>query len=90
MPVTLKMLQAKINFINEKTGNPLEPYSKTESGFVANIGNYHLSQAYGGVALSRMATDGGGVSMPTNSGHITKKELNHQLDGFIAALRAMQ
>lgn len=89
MPVTLKMLQAKIDFINEETGNPLEPYSKTERGFVANVGNYHLSQAYGGVALVRMATGGGGVSMPTNSGHITKKELNHQLDGFIAALRAM-
>jgi hypothetical protein len=90
MSVTLKTLQNKIDTINEMTGNPLEPYTKTENGYVANIGSYHISQAYGGVALVRMVSEGGGESMPTHSGHITKKELNHQLDGFLAALRAMK
>lgn len=90
MSATLKLLQYKIDCINEMTGNPAEPYSKTESGFVANIGCYYISQAYGGVALVRMTSHGGGQSMPTQSGHITKRELNHQLDGFLAALREMR
>lgn len=89
MRVTLEMLQNKIDCINEMVGSPIDPYTRTDDGVRANIGNYHLSQAYGGVCLCLMA-EGGGVSMPTSSGHITKKELNHQLDGFLAALRALK
>lgn len=87
MRVTLKMLQAKVDYINEETGNPMEAYTRDENGIRANIGNYHISQAYGGVALAQIATSSGGVSMPTHSGHISKRELALQLDGFIAALR---
>jgi hypothetical protein len=90
MTVTLKMLQNKIDYINDATGSPMEPYTRIDGRIQANIGNYHISQAYGGFALMRMATEGGGITMPTNSSHITKRELCHQLDGFIAALRAMQ
>lgn len=90
MSVTLKTLQHKVDCINEMTGNPSEPYTRTESGFVTNIGCYYISQAYGGVALVRMVTEGGGQTMPTQSGHITKRQLNHELEGFLAALRAMR
>lgn len=90
MRVTLEMLQNKVDYINEATGSPMEPYTRTsENELKANVGNYHLSQSYGGIALARMVK-GGGVTMPTHSGHITKRELCHQLDGFIAALRAMK
>ena len=90
MTITLKMLQNKIDYINEATGSPMEPYTRTDGRVKANIGNYHISQAYGGFALMRISSEGGGITMPTNSAHITKRELSHQLDGFIAALDAMK
>ena len=89
--ITAKDLEHLCDRLNRKTGNPLKPWQTDDTGkMTANIGNYHISQAYGGFALMRMATEGGGITMPTNSSHITKRELCHQLDGFIAALRAMQ
>lgn len=91
MKITLKLLQNKVDFINEATNSPETAYTRTATGqLIANIGHYHISQAYGGVALARIVTSGGGVSMPTNSGHITKRELCHELDGFIAAIRHFQ
>ena len=90
MTVTLKMLQSKIDYINEATNSPMKTYRWEDGKVKANIGNYHLSQAYGGFSLMRIASEGGGITMPTNSAHITKRELSHQLDGFIAALLEMQ
>lgn len=62
----------------------MTPYSKNADGeHVANIGNYHLSWAYGGVCLHKMHNDGGGVSTPLSSGHVPKKELFNELCAFI-------
>ncbi len=63
---TIKQLEAAVDRLNEATGSPLKPYSRETIGgkdkLVAQIGNYHIDQCYGGYQLVRMVTNGGGVS----------------------------
>ena len=80
--VTEKQLQSIVDRINTMTGSPLEPYANGK----AQIGNYHLSHAYGGVCLHRMHNEGGGVSSPLSVGHVTKRELANLMYAYICGL----
>lgn len=85
--ITEKDLGCVVERINRMTDNALEPYTKTEDGqYKANIGNYHLSHAYGGVSLHRMLTDGGGIEDVFRCGHVPKRELYNRMHRFIAGL----
>ncbi|GAF98427.1 unnamed protein product, partial [marine sediment metagenome] len=76
MRITLKMLEIKVKYLNEITDNPVGTYTKDADGkFHANLGNYHLSGAYGGWSLHQMQTDGGGVRDIFYAGHMPKREL---------------
>jgi hypothetical protein len=84
MRITQKDLEAVVKHINEITHSPLESYTKDLEGRLkANVGNYHLSYAYGGVALHRMSNGSGGVTTPINSGHVTKRELYKLMQAYI-------
>ena len=82
--ITETHLQAKIDRLNRITGSPAEPYTNGK----ANVGNYHLSHAYGGVCLHRMHNSGGGVSSPLSTGHVSKRELAGLLSAFIAGIES--
>jgi len=82
--VTEKHLQAIVDRLNRITNSPAAPYIEGK----AQIGNYHLSHAYGGVCLHRMFNDGGGVSSPLSTGHITKRELQGLLHAFISGIES--
>lgn len=100
--ITDRDLQAVVDRINRITGSPATPYTRELdpplSGPAlakgetrpysrrANIGNYHLSGAYGGVALHRMENSGGGVSDVLRVGHVPKRELYGLMQAFIAWL----
>lgn len=87
MRVTIKDLQSIVDRINRITNSPMEPYTKTPDGkYKANVGNYHLSQAYGGVDLHRMSNEAGGVYTPLNCGHVSKRELQKLLFSYISGL----
>ena len=87
--VTEKQLEYKVKLINQLTNSPLEPYTKNDQGqYKSNVGNYHLSYAYGGVQLHKMCNNGGGVSTPLNTGYTTKRELYTALNSFIVGLEA--
>lgn len=86
--ITLKFLEAKAGIINRITKSPEASYTKKSDGsYKANIGNYHLSGAYGGVCLHRMQSDGGGVSDVFSCGHVSKRELAIRMDAFIAGIQ---
>jgi len=87
--ITEKDLQAVVNRINRATNSPVEPYAKVGDKYTAQIGCYHLSHAYGGVALHRMYNDCGGVS-DVFGGHMPKRELYGKLHAFIAGLDAAE
>ena len=84
--VTEKQLQAIVDRLNRITGSPMEPYVDGK----AQIGNYHLSHAYGGVCLHRMFNEGGGVSSPLSTGHISKRELMGLLYAFISGIETQR
>ena len=88
--ITNKDLERLCERINDLTGSPKTGWTKKQDGgFVANIGHYYIDGAYGGVALERMVTDGGGVEAVFSCGHVTKRDLYNRmhafLDGFEAA-----
>ena len=78
--------------INNLTGSPMDycqPYIKGVP-FKANIGNFHLDWAYGGVQLVRVCSDGGGISQPLGGGFHTKSEMYYLLHAYIRGLEMNQ
>lgn len=85
--ITLADLNAVIDRINRTTNSPAEPYTQQPDGsHRANIGNFHLSRAYG-YCLHRMATDGGGVSDVFYCGHTTARDLYNRMHALLAGTK---
>lgn len=89
--ITEKDLKAVCDRINRVTNSPLESYTKISEGkYRANIGNYHLSAAYGGWNLERMVNEAGGVQNVFGHGHIPKRELYDQMHAFLRGIEAVE
>jgi hypothetical protein len=86
--ITQKQLEYLVERINEATNSPKASYTKTEKGHIANIGNYHLDYAYGGVKLERMCNEGGGVNTVSTGGYGTKRELYNWMQAFLSGMAA--
>jgi len=84
--ITKKLLQSRIDTINSILGMPETPYTRAEDKFTANIGNFSLSQAYGGYCVHRMVNKKGGVSTPIWAGHVSSREAYERICAFIAGL----
>lgn len=81
------MLQNQVDYLNELTGQPKETWTFENGKSRANVGNYHLYFAYGGVCLHQMTNDGGGVTTPIGGGCVPKRELYGKLQSFIQGIR---
>jgi len=91
MSIRKKRLESLVERINRATGSPLIPWTKDKDGKLAsNIGNFHLSGAYGGVSLQRMENEHGGVSDVFMCGHVTKRQLDDMMCAFIKGLELGQ
>ena len=88
--ITDKHLEGMIARLNRLTNSPAKPYEQLNGRCVAQIGCYHLSHAYGGVALHRMHNEGGGVTTPIGGGHMPKRELYERIYAFIMGIEAAQ
>ena len=86
--ITQKQLEYLVERINEATNSPLASYTRMPEGPRANIGNYHLSYAYGGVKLERMCNEHGGVNTVSTGGFGTKRELYEWMQAFLAGMDA--
>jgi hypothetical protein len=84
--ITRAFLEAKARTLNGMTKSPLEPYRTVDGKAVANVGNYHVSGAYDGYCLHRMATEGGGVNDVFNCGHVSARELAGLMSAYMAGL----
>lgn len=88
MRITEKHLEAVVARINAATASPTLPWSPRDGGGMrANVGNYHLDYAYGGVALHRMESEGGDVSTPIGGGYCHKRELYERMHAYLAGLQ---
>ncbi len=88
--ITLKFLQAQVDRLNRVTNSPMESYVQQDGRCIGQIGNYHLSGAYGGYALHRMETTGGGVSDVFQCGHTTKRDLSNRISAMLCGIEASQ
>ncbi len=85
--ITKKFLAAQIERLNRATGSPLSPYVREDGKCVAQVGNYHLSGAYGGYSLHRM-TPGGGISDVFRCGHVSKRSLSERISAMLCGIEA--
>jgi hypothetical protein len=81
MRTTIAQLEALTAELNKQLKRPLKPYIKENDKLTAQIGNFHLYQAYGSYGLHEMANEGGGVKETIGLG--TKKELYTALHKLI-------
>ncbi|MFA5154228.1 MAG: hypothetical protein WC554_16885 [Clostridia bacterium] len=86
--ITNKDLERMIKELNHLTNNPIEPYTKTDAGYTANLGHYHIDAAYGGVKLAQITSDGGGERDISHDGYGTKRQLYAFLQAYIEGIRA--
>jgi hypothetical protein len=84
--ITRTHLDAKARTINGLMKTPVEPYRTVNGKAVANVGNYHISGAYGGYCLHRMSNESGGVSDVFSCGHVPARELAGLLSAYTAGL----
>lgn len=88
MMITLRDLEAAIVRINRMTNSPHTPWTVKAGQSVACVGNFHISQAYGGVSLHRMVNESGGVEDVFSVGHVPKKALYHMMHAWIKGWEA--
>lgn len=84
--ITKKQLQDRIDLLNEITGNPMTPYDTSSGKLVANVGNFHLSQAYGGYSLNEMSNESGGCYDTFRCGHVPARELYHRINALVEGI----
>jgi len=88
--ITQKMLENMVETINKTAGRPVTPYTRQGDKLVANIGNYHLDYAYGGVKLVEIMTEGGSICVISSGGYGTKRELWNQLHTILNYLYSQE
>ena len=84
--ITKGMLERKADYLNKILKRPAEAYRIVGDRYRANIGNHHISYAYGGACLHRMSNESGGVSSPVVEGHVPKRELINLMEAYIRGL----
>ena len=80
--ITRSQLDNAVLWLNKLTDSPEECYRKEGDKWVANVGNYHISGAYGGFALHRMGNEEGGIRDIFNTGHMPMRELYNLIHAF--------
>ena len=84
--ITRKDLDGAVNRLNRITDNQAEPYTGEHGKWFANIGNFHISGAYGGVALHQMVNDAGGVRDIFGQGHIPMRDLYNLIHAYLKGI----
>jgi len=90
MRTTDKCLKSLARRLNRLTNQPLEPWTRDESGWSSVVGNFHISRANGGAALHQISNTSGGVTDVFFSGHVTKRELERMIRAFITGVEYQQ
>ena len=60
--ITKSLLETRVRSLNERTGNPSEPYAlnKETGRYEAQIGCFYVGEAYEGYRLEQIVNDRGG------------------------------
>ena len=87
--ITIKQLERAVEALNRLTGNPVDAWRNEKNlPFVAQIGNFHLDRAYGGVAVVQHTSEGGSARTVIERG--TTREVYEKVhayrNGYSAAI----
>ncbi len=89
--ITSRDLDGVLMRINLTFGEEPAGYTREADGrFHANVGTFVIDGAYGGWELQRMMNEGGGVSDVLGTGHVSRRELYHQLHAFLRGIEAWE
>ena len=88
--ITRKDLDGSVNYLNRITGNNPDPSRRENDKWVANVGNFHISGAYGGVSLHQMGNEGGGIRDVFNCGHVPARQLYELIHAYIKGIEYAQ
>jgi hypothetical protein len=80
--ITNQMLEEEVLRLNKLLN--------TEEKNFHDVGFYHLSHAYGGVELQRVANARGGVHCVSRGGHIGKRQLHDWICAYICGIEQAQ
>ena len=88
--ITDKILNAKIDALNQLTNSPPNPYTRNQDTgkLTANVGSHYLGHDYNGANVYRLANEAGGVTTPLGNYHRPRRELADALDHYAAGYRA--
>jgi hypothetical protein len=87
MRITVKHLHPLVDRLNRTAGTPSEPWSYDEDGKIrSNIGNFHLSSAYGGHSLHQTLTEYGAIRDVFSIGHVSARALYDQIRTFLSGM----
>ena len=83
-------LEAVCDQINRETRSPMKTWRKDDNDhLLANVGNYHLSGACGGVSLHRMVNEHGDVEDVFRCGYISKRDLYYRMHAYLDGIAAV-
>lgn len=85
MRITIEQIKAVIDWLNQELNRPLKPYENIDGKLTAQIGNFHLYQAYGAFGLNEMRNENGGIRTVIHLG--TKKELFNSIHRLLDGIR---
>lgn len=85
--ITQADLERVCQKINTKAGMPSQPYSPAPE-FRPQAGCYHVTGAFGGVALEQMSIEPGctGTTAMFGGGYRPKRELYERMTAFLAGI----
>lgn len=88
--ITDKILQAKIDALNQLTGSPANPYTRDpETGkLTGNVGSHYLGHGFKGVNVYKLANAAGGVTTPLGNHNRPRRQLANDIDNYMAGYRA--
>jgi|TARA_R110000823_G_scaffold273567_1_gene392616 hypothetical protein len=84
----IKDIENAIDHLNNELSTPANPWSQVEGGQKANVGNFHLSQAYGGYSLHQMSNTSGASHDVFRCSYIPKRELHGMIQAMITGIDA--
>ena len=83
--ITRKQLEFLCARINDAQKTPPAPYARIDDKLIGQVGNYHLSGAYGGVCLHQIANESGGARDVFSCGHVPKRDLYNRMHAYLVA-----
>ncbi len=84
MRISEKKLEQLVHVLNVATKSPVSSYTRDSAGnLTAQVGNFHLDYAYGGVKLVRMVSSGGAIEDTLSMGFQSRRATYELVSAYI-------